>query len=131
RLAEVAQRARRQIRLHNRPWHLATPQPCGLATLSQNRHSLLCFSAWHARSLVQAHLSSQTSQKMALLAVGRLPGLARRCGSNFYFRRRTFPGAPILLALSRQGKNFSTWDRRTASGRPGGTPSFSRKISRN
>src|SRR5205807_9413866 len=123
RLAEVAQRARRQIRLHNRPWHLATPQPCGLATLSQNRHSLLRFPAWHARSLVQARFSSQTSQKMVLLAVGRLPGLARRCGSNFYFGRRTHAGPPILLALSRQGKNFFAWDRRAASGRPGGAPS--------
>src|SRR5437773_503468 len=66
---------------------------------------------------------------MALLAVGRLPGLARRCSSNFYFGRRTVPGAPIVLALSRQGKNFPAWDRRTAPGRTGSTSPLSREIS--
>src|SRR6185312_3594021 len=89
-----------QLRCRDRQRSLAIHDLCGMASVLRIAHAVLCFSAWDARPMVQEDISDQTSQKMALLAVGGLPCSARCRRGHLYFGGGTSPGARIFLALS-------------------------------
>src|SRR5262249_22335097 len=74
----LAARQRTRLRCGGRQRPVAVPRLCNLAGAQGRRGPLLRLHARHARPLVQAPLSAQASQEMAVLALGGVPRAARR-----------------------------------------------------
>src|SRR5450755_269891 len=73
-----------------------------LARAESLTRALLRVRAWHARPLVQAPLSIETCQEMALLAVGRISRIARCARGAVHRRTGAATRARVILALSGQ-----------------------------
>ena len=98
----VAARARAALRRRRRQRLVAIRQLRHVARVQAHRHAVLRVHARHARSLVQAHVPGETSEEMAVLAVGRLPRVARRARRAVHLRRGAPARAAVVLAVPLQ-----------------------------